>query len=267
MYLLIKNILVISGFFSGLGVVMISCDRIYSNYLQTDLTPVTEVSEVEEFDGEAYSNRILALIPASKEKESLIYTRGDYSFQIIRYAHKEQPVLYVERGESGEHGKLEKKYFIKDGKIVFIQEHEFPTNAGNPHLFKSVRFDGGNLKAEQKAVMNIAELTKSPAIDIVYDFAGEQTQLNFFEDALNQRNAFDLKFEEIAESPKAKYLILTRSGINAYRAPIKVEKEDEFIREISSNPLRYRGEKLDLKWTLNAENEAVYASCKLSQRN
>ena len=79
-------------------------------------------------------------------------------------------------------------------------------------------------------------------------------------DAIYQRGQFDLVFDGITEYPKAKYLIFSRNNINAYRAPILVEKEDDFIKAISLNPEKYRGRKLKITWTLRNPNEAVYVS-------
>jgi hypothetical protein len=119
-----------------------------------------------------------------------------------------------------------------------------------------------NLKEKQYTSVKVnsdpAETTKATLRPVL---------LSFFEDALNGKGKFDLVFEGIAKCSKAKYLIFSSKEVNSYRAPVKVEMADEFIKEVTSNPLRYYGEKLDINWGVNDSNEVIYEAGKLRARN
>ena len=195
------------------------------------------------------------------KQESLVYTLGDYSFHVSRYLNNSQVSLYIEHGSSGDYGYTEKRYYLKDGKVVLYIKVQ--KNSMTELSFKTVRtfYTNGDLfYSDQKSAKTENELDSlsyqvndTPEVHIDDDMK----KLN---DAIYQRGQFDLVFDGITEYPKAKYLIFSRNNINAYRAPILVEKEDDFIKAISLNPEKYRGRKLKITWTLRNTNQAIYVS-------
>src|SRR5690606_659334 len=86
--------------------------------------------------------------------------------------------------------------------------------------------------------------------------------LQRLKDALEQNNEFDLYFDSIADYPQARYLVLSSGGINAYKTAILLEKEDDFTHKLSSDPEKFKGQKLELKWKMR-NGEAVYISGRL----
>lgn len=212
-----------------------------------------------------YADSINTVLPLCKEVKSMVYSLGDYSFQVSKFLQHGETVLYVEHGNSGEYGSVEKRFYIENRAPVLLMERS--TDNTKAIKFSKTYFrEGRAFTTRERLGMNEMEIR-----DASYKGAEPATvyyrTLETYEDAINQRRKFDLVFEEIAECPKAKYLILSRKEINSYRAPIKVEVEDEFIHELYSNPLRYRGEKLDITWRMNANNEAVYSYGKLKTRD
>lgn len=195
------------------------------------------------------------------KQESLVYTLGNYSFHVSRYLNNSQVSLYIEHGSSNDYGYTEKRYYLKDGKVVLYIKTRKNTMSELP--FKTTRSfyaDGDLLYSDQKSAKTENELisvnylvNNTPEVHINDD-------MKKLSDAIYQRGQFDLVFFGITEYPKAKYLIFSRNNINAYRAPILVEKEDDFIKAISLNPEKYRGRKLKITWTLRNPNEAVYVS-------
>ena len=93
--------------------------------------------------------------------------------------------------------------------------------------------------------------------------AEKAADLQLLDQALSQTGRFNLVFEGIADYPQARYLILSRDELNAYRAAILLENEDELAKELVSNPEKYKGRKLDLEWMIRNEEEAVYISGRL----
>lgn len=209
----------------------------------------------------AFADTVNNLSKEAIKQESLIYTLGDYSFHISRYIRNSEVSLYIEHGNSGDYGNTEKWYYLKDGKVVLSIHTSKNTMVYLPFKTERTFYKNGELLySERKEANTRQELTslnfrqnEIPSEDIAEDMK----KLN---DAIYQRGKFDLVFDGITEYPKAKYLILSRNNFNAYRAPILVEKKDDFIEALFSNPEKYRGRKLKIIWALREPNEAVYVS-------
>jgi len=196
----------------------------------------------------------------------MVYTLGDYSFQVSKYLYNGKAVLYVEQGNSSEYGSVEKRYYVEDNIPALLVERSVDNTKASKYSNTYFR-QGKVFVTEQNSEYKTIEIQDVSFKDSDLKTADHYNTLDTYEDALNQRRKFDLFFEEIAECPKAKYLILSRKETNSYRAPVKIEVEDEFIRELYSNPLRYRGEKLDIVWRTNDKNEAIYSQGRLKARD
>ena len=214
-----------------------------------------------------YADSIDKLLSKATRKSSLVYTLNDYSIQISKYMLQGKPVLYVEkRIDAGRGSRLEKRYYLKDDKLTLVTESSLPGNISRPYISTKAYFRN-NLPfyAEKKAALSDSSLK---AVSFQRTDLSEKDQfsdLAVFEDALNQKGQFNLVFEGIADSPKAKYIILSGNNYNSYRAPIRVDDEDDFVHELSTNAYHYRGEKLDIDYLINDTNEIVYLSGKLAR--
>lgn len=267
MHFYLNNILYLSALLCTISFSFVSCDRSYSNFL-TEAADSPELRALSsEYEINLYADSIDALLPFCKVERSMVYSLGDYSFHVNKYSYKGQAVLYREWGSSGEYGSTDKRYYIKDQNVSFLVENSYTPTASKPYSFLKAYFkDGGVFHAKQVNALTKQALSDQDFEDVEYT-GFKPANITLFEDALSQQGKFDLTFERIIECSKAKYLIFSNNGCNSYRAPVKVENTDEFIQEIASNPLRYKGEKLDIVWGLSDSNEVIYTNGKLKKRD
>jgi hypothetical protein len=263
MSLYLKNILVASSIaiFSSF---IISLDKNLSP--QAPSESLSEPQLLNETQINIYAAKLNSLLPTARKLQSMIYTRGDYSFQITKYLNNGRPFLYVENGVSTSGGPVERRYYVRDKDLLYVLENQ-NTVATEPS-FTTIRTYFRNNKlisAEKKAGLTRDELNASAFEQIALPKTSYYSHIPFFEDALNRRGAFELVFNSITECSKAKYLVFSNNEIDGYRAPVRVESEDEFIHELSSNPGKYQGEKMDIDWNLSPNNEIVYAAGKLQK--
>lgn len=253
------------GMIAGIILFIFSCDKLKSDHPQAGLEAIAE-KQLDEHGIQAYADSVNLLLPELEKRQSLVYTLGDYSFSIVKYMDNGRPVLYIEEGVGDESAGTIKKYYLKNDKLILYTEESQVYNTSAPYKSKRLYFRNNILfYAEQKTAQDSTELKK-----VSYDKinAGDsEPYANIFtmEDALNQQGKFDLVFDGITEYPRARYLVLSKNEINAYRAVIKVDKEDDLIRELASNPSRYTGARLDIKWNINGDNEAVYKAGSLKR--
>jgi hypothetical protein len=260
MYALLKNALLFST--TCIAMVLItSCDRLYSNYLadSTDINASGQLSN--EYEIFRFANSVDAQLSQCSLEKSMIYTLGDYSFYIEKYLSKGRPVLYVEKQISEKFGTLVKYCYVKDLKPIFLSEKEFFSNREKPHSVTNTFFkDGTAFSSETKSASTLQEINLAMFQKAEVKKHNKTIGIEFFEDAIAKRGKFDLLFDRITQCPKAKYLILSRSEANSFRVPVKVEKEDEFIRAISTDPGSFRGARLDIRCKINHNNELVYVA-------
>ena len=202
---------------------------------------------------------------ASKQA-SLVYSLNNYSFQVLKYSLNGKPILYIEKTVDGETGKSEKRYYLKDNKLAYYTEELKPGNFARPYISTKAYFRNNALfYAEQRSALSDSSLKEVGFQETDLSKKDQFSDLALLEDALNQKGPFNLVFNGIADYPKAKYIILSGSNYNSYRAPIRVDSEDEFVHELSTNAYHYRGEKLEIDYLSNDTNEIVYKSGKLSK--
>ncbi|MBC7913806.1 MAG: hypothetical protein H7Y07_06745 [Pyrinomonadaceae bacterium] len=262
MSLYIKNIIIASGI-AILSTFIISWEKI-STRSGADISSQSLLINKAEIN--RYATQLNLQIPSSKKMQSMMYTIGDYSFQITQYTHNGIPFLYIENGHSTTKGETEKRYYLHHKKMIYFVENSIASYSNASFQLTRTYFKN-NLPfiTEQKSGSTLRALHQNTFIKVESNTIHHATDLARFEDALYRRNKFDLAFEGITACPNAKYLIFANDEINGYRAPVKIEGEDEFIRELTSNPLRYQGEKLDIDWRANADNELIYSKGKLSK--
>jgi len=248
-------------FFISILVFVISCNK------NPDQTISLEVPGSANFIIQrilTYSDTVDHLSNAASKQESLIYSLRDYSFHVSRYVRNSEVSLYIEHGNMGEQGHSEKRYYLKDGEVVLLTEHLVLARNEQPfRINRSFYQNGDLLYSDQKIGKTENELkTKEFRMSILPE-GNIRADLKKLNDAIYQYVEFDLVFDGITEYPKAKYLIFSKNKFNAYRASVKVEKEDDFIRAIFSNPEKYRGRKFKINWDLRRPAQAIYVSGRL----
>lgn len=256
-----KKVGIVLGIIVAAILFIISCDKLQSDHPQAELNNQAKLQNETEI--KAYADSVNGLLPVLKKQESLVYTLGDHTFSVTKYTDQESPVLYIEKSSTG-YGGTEKRYYLKKDQLLLYSVLSESYNIARPYTLKNEYFRNNILfYAEEKRTENKNELKTVPFTPISNPAPAQKDHikdLSSLEDALKQRDQFNLVFDGITEYPKAKYIILTRNELNAYRAAIRVDKEDDLVRELSSNPARYKGARLDLQWKIAGENEAVYQS-------
>jgi hypothetical protein len=254
----LKNIIVATGI-AVLSTIIISLDK--NQFYNYNSFQVIASSKLNPKQAIKYTTYLNSLIPISNNIKSLNYSSGDYTFQITKYLKNGVPFLYVEKGNSVEYGDTEKRYYLKDNHLILVTEASHIK--GNNPLYSFIRtylVDNESVRTERRHANNQLALNKTAFKPIPKQNDDFSSDLNKFEDAINQQNKFNLAFEGITESPKAKYIVIGSSEINGFRAPIKVEKDDELIRELTSNSKNFIGKKLHINWKMNHRNEVIYTS-------
>ena len=244
---------------------IIACDRPRSSHPQARLaSPGTEPAT--EADINNYADSVNLLLPELEKRKSLVYDRGDYSFYITKYMTNGTPLLYIETGNSGEYGKTEKRYYLKNDRLLLYTEARESSNTENSITLKKKYFRNNIMfYSVAKAAKDKAELKNSQFTEVPGDKKNWAENIDTLENAINQRGEFKLVFEGITEYPKARYIILGRDELDAYRAAIRVEKEDDFIAALASDPATYKGARLELDWEISPDNEAVYKSGRITR--
>lgn len=242
----------------ALSILAASCNKTQTDHPQSG---IRSSAEIDEMAIKKYADSVNNLLPELQKQESLVYTLGDYSFYAEKYTMNAKPVLYIEHGNSGEYGNTEQRYYLKNGEpVLYISSTESEqTGSGfiaeRAFFRNEILFYAENKSAATSGEFANASYTQSESVSV--DFKKDLSKL---ENAIKQRAEFDLVFEGITEYPKAKYLIFSKNSINAYRAPVLIEKEDDFIREILANPYEFRGRKMLINWKLVNVNEVEYIS-------
>lgn len=214
----------------------------------------------------SYADSLNHILHTFKKTSSLLYTNDDQAFRVSRFSYNNEPVLYVEYSRSALLGITEKRYYLKDKNLVLFTENSIVTNTNRPYISTKAYFKNNALfLSEQRSAASRAGLTTARFQKTVLKNEGQFSDMARFEDAIDQEGEFNLVFQGIAEYPKAKYIILGRDNYSAYRAPIRVKAEDEFIRELCTNIYQYHGSKLDINWKPNGADEVYYCSGKLSK--
>lgn len=208
-------------------------------------------------------NALQAVIPISRKEQSLVYIQGLYSFQAIKYSSQDGPFLYVEKGYTPKRGNIEKRYYLKDRRLIFYTEVAEADHL-NRGVRKSVYFQKSVQTGNNRSLF--ARLFFKDTIPASNGDVGYVARVKMLEDALNCEGKFDLRFSEVAQCSRVKYIILANNDMNGYRAPIKIHNDDEFSEELISNPEKYIGRKLDITWiSANNVKEVLYNSGSLSR--
>ena len=212
-----------------------------------------------------YVDSLKTLIPGCNVQKSMVYSFGDHSFHVTRYSHQGKPVMYVERGSSGDSVNFEKHYYLKDKNVALLTESSFTESSEYPFSYSEVFFKEGEVffLAQRKGMTPGDHQAQPCRKTNMKPKINSASILAMFEDALGQRGKFDLVFEGITKCSTSKYLVFAAKDVDGFRAPVKVDRDDEFIRELSNNPMRYKGERLKISWAMSDKNQATYKTGEL----
>ena len=238
--------------------VVASCDRFKSKHPQA--TGANDSLSLDEKSIQAYADSIKSTLANFDKDTSLIYAAGDYWFYVTKYFYNNEPVLYIENGSSGDYGFAKRYYYLRNNGIVLFEERlknsvqdstAFATNKNfyrnNTHFLSMTK----NGKTE-------AELNKAGFRPYRSEKINPAKKLERLENALQQKGEFELLFSSITGSPEERYLLLNNSKAGPQEVAVKVENEDDFIKELVANPDKYKGQKLDFNWSLKDSTEVIY---------
>lgn len=210
----------------------------------------------------AYADSIKLHLSEFEKRESLLFTKEDYSFYVTRYSSNGNPVLYIEHG-NGDIGSVEKYYYVDQQQLLLLVEdvfnsYESPRYSSRREYYRNdVLFHTDAKSADDEATFNAEKHEKAQS-----DKRDVGEILEYLESAINREGEFNLTFEGITEYPKARYIILSKNELKSYRAVVRVENEDEFIRELVTNTEKYKGTSLNISWVIK-DGEAIYESGKM----
>lgn len=207
-----------------------------------------------------YKDSVNGLIGQLNKQQTLIYTLGDNSFYITRYSSNGEPLLYIKKSKNNEYDSMEERYYVHNNHLVLYSKNSREITSGE--ILSEQYFFRNNILFYSKSGQSDNDHTVPDTV-IKEEREEKTADLKQLEQALNQTGKFNLVFDGIADYPQARYLILSRNELHAYRAALLMENEDELAEELISNPEKYKGRKLDLKWKIRNGEEAVYISGRL----
>lgn len=212
-----------------------------------------------------YADSIDLNLSEYEKRESLIFKKEAYSFYVTKYSSNGKPVLYVERSDEGEAGSLERSYYVNDTQLLLFKEVIF--SSFKTPRYRSVReYYRSNVlfHAEARQADNAAEFNAAKYAKVEGTKRKVNEVLGSLENAIARKGEFDLTFEGITEYPKARYIILSRDEPQSYRSEIRVDIEDDLIRELVSNTEKYKRSSLDIEWKVK-DGEAYYLKGKIKK--
>lgn len=196
------------------------------------------------------------------KSSSLIYTIGDGSLYVERYDATNGDQLYIERFNN-DLDKWNRKYYFKNDSLVLVSESVMQ-NAADGSLFKDTKTYLRNFVVFKRAArtatteaaittqafQNIPKLAEAPQSDY-------RDSIAKLDDALQQRNNFEMVFDKVSLYPDASFVVLKSKTSNGYSAAIQFAKKDSFIDSLINYPEIFKGEKLKLKWKVS-NGQAIY---------
>jgi hypothetical protein len=201
-------------------------------------------------------------LPKLNKASSLIYTIGDGSLYVEKYDGTNGEQLYIERFNN-DLGKWNRKYYFKNDSLVLVAEN-LVQNLEEGRVFKDTKTYLRNFvvfKRASRTATSEAAIGTQPYQNISKqaeafqaDYRDSIAKLN---DALLQRNKFEMVFDNVSVYPDASFVVLKSKGDNGYSAALQLAAKDPFIDSLINYPATFKGEKLNLKWKISNE-QAVY---------
>ena len=202
-----------------------------------------------------YADGLEKLKEALVKKESPVYNKGDYSFYTSIYSQDSVPVLFVEYGEAGDNGFVEKKYYLDNEELVLYWEKSKHVSSGEKPIyeFKETRIYFRNnvfLKGEERVAAGDSLLSQIPFALVDDYLLDKNKQFDFkrLEDASAEVGDFNLTFDRIDSlSASRQYLVKANNKANTYESTYQIIKADSLISKIKENPYAYKGKRLKVQ--------------------
>lgn len=224
---------------------------------QAKMGAVSAFLDEESING--YADSVKLHLSGFEKRESLVFSREEYSFYVTRYSSNGNPVLYIEHAD-GETGTIEKYYYVDQHQLLLFVEDIFNSYESPRYSSRREYFRNGVLfHTDIKSADDEATFRKAPRGQTDGSKRNVPETLDNLEKAINREGEFDLTFEGITEYPRARYIVLSRNELKSYRAVIRVDKEDDFIRELVTNTDKYKRSPLNINWVIK-DGEAIYES-------
>lgn len=258
----------ICGIVAALTILFYSyCNNFQSEHPQSKLSKNETAEPLTEYSIKSWTDSINNLLPSFEKKQSLIFQKDNTSLSVTAYLDKGEPVLYQENiGQAGE-SQTCKRYYMKDDNLVlFSEQKKYPSSPDSLHITNMYFRNNVFFYAEHISGTRENNRTQHTTPSINPADQNKVQNIESLENALNQKGSFNVVFQGITEYPKARYIILSKDEVNSYRAVIRVDKDDEFIKELSNNTQKYTGAKLKLDYAISNGAEIVYHSGKIERR-
>jgi len=233
---------------------------------QADLINQDSATGMNEVSVRAFANGIDTLIntPATQKTFSLIYTLGEETLYTEKYSGKSGNSVFIATLNTGGLSKFIKRYYFKKDSLILVTiNHIQDTDNGqvlsdtrtylrNNTIFKR----DGRTAATADALRKLPFTLISPAENGKFDedYPNEIKTLN---DALQQKNKFDMVFDHVTTYPDATFLMLKSKIPDGYNASLRLEEKDILIDSLLKSPAEFKDERLKLKWKIGNQ-EAIY---------
>ncbi len=177
-----------------------------------------------------------------KAASSLDYSKNDGT-SIHVDAHMDEDNHFVliqeffQEANEGENGT--KSYYFQKNK-VFVTKEIFQNAAeiANPTFTERISYYAPNgicVKTKERKGSSIAILDKIPFNAVPKYVCNIDRAMR----ALNHEDEFRLTFQGIINSQQGKYMVVGEPGENGYTSALKIDREDDFIKPILKDELRF----------------------------
>lgn len=256
----------ISGyfFFSAVLLMMYSCSQApkhpQAGYIQQPAaTAMTEESI------NLLGDSIDSGISRFEKQTSLVFQSDEHSMYVERYSYNGKPAMYISNVDDVSKGNIQQRYYFKNDSLMLVREHKRSGNGTDERFTDTYTYLRNNIpfKVSSRSAENENELIRKPFRSIKATPADNehkgvfQESVQLFEDALQQKNKFDMRFSDYIASGEESYIQLKSSVQNGYTASVVVDAKDAFIDSLINIPSRFRNEKIRLQWKV-MDQQAIY---------
>jgi hypothetical protein len=211
---------------------------------------------------EEFSNKLDQSTGQLNKTYSLVYSIGDGSLYVEQYSNADGDQLLVENVQSDLTNSTRKYYFKRDSLILVSEQNIQNTDKGK--VFKDTKTYLRNFvifKCAARTASSAQAIQILPYLQIQNE-EGTYTEdfrddIRTLEDALKQRNKFEMVFDNVTTYPDATFLMLKSKEQNGYKASIRLAGKDQYIDSLLNYPAIFKNEKLSLKWQVK-DHAAVY---------
>lgn len=205
---------------------------------------------------------------------SLVYMLGDNSLYVEKFTDAKNNKVYYEHVNNGSASSMLNKYYFQNDSLVLVEisNRQNTSNSGTANadnneegsLFRDTRIFLRNntlFKKESRTASSAVALGSLPYLAVNSDKQAEEEhyfeKIKVLDDAILQRNKFEMVFDNITTYPDSRFLTLKSKIQNSYTASILINQTNGFIDSLLHYPSVFKDESLNFKWNVK-DNEAVY---------